>query len=113
MCDNLRRFTEVRKHFLNHFPHARARQRRHLQTLAALVAAIVGARQVSLPALAHQVPEANKASSREQKYRRFVAHSGITQQQYFYRLCAHCSNTWPLRLRWSSSSMALSSVADV
>ena len=100
MCDNLRRFTEVRKHFLNHFPHARARQRRHLQTLAALVAAIVGARQVSLPALAHQVPEANKASSREQKYRRFVAHSGITQQQYFLPfvrpLLEHLAATAPL-----------------
>jgi hypothetical protein len=83
MSDNLRRFIAVRKALLKLYRTPSARQGQHLRTLAALIAGIVGSKRVSLPAIATHVPEATQPSSREQKYRRFVANEQVSYSTYF------------------------------
>lgn len=67
MSDNAKRFCIIRKELTKLFPSLQGNAGRHLNTLAAFVSGIIGAKNVHLPEVANKVPDGTKLTSREKK----------------------------------------------
>ncbi|MCP4108117.1 MAG: hypothetical protein GY749_21650, partial [Desulfobacteraceae bacterium] len=84
MSDNKIRYRKVRKSLEDLYPvQPQGNAARHLNTPAAMISGIVGSRSSSLPEIANKVPDGTKETSREQKYRRWVANDAIEADVYF------------------------------
>ncbi|MBF0620788.1 MAG: IS4 family transposase [Magnetococcales bacterium] len=84
MGDNAKRFRIIRKELTTLFPGtASGNVARHLNTLAAMMSGIIGAKNVHLPEVASKAPNGTKLTSREKKFVRWVRNKRIEIEEYF------------------------------
>jgi hypothetical protein len=84
MSDCVRRYRAIRQALTNAYPEEpRGNQARHLNTLAALISGIVGAKHSHLPKLAGEVPDGTKPASRVKRFERWLTNDTITWDLYF------------------------------
>lgn len=84
MGDNKVRYHEIRKSMEDLYPEQpQGNTARHLNTLAGMISGIVGSKSCNLPRIAEKVPDGTKETSREQKYRRWVANDAVGAEAYF------------------------------
>ena len=84
MSDNRRVYRTIRTSLRQLCPtEPKGNFARHLNTLAALVAGIVQAKNCQLPAIAQHAPEAAKAESRIKRYSRWIQNVRIEFEAYY------------------------------
>jgi hypothetical protein len=84
MSDCVRRYRAIREALNNAYPEEpRGNRARHLNTLAALISGIVGAKHSHLPKLAGEVPDGTKPASRVKRFERWLTNDTITWELYF------------------------------
>lgn len=84
MSDCVRRYRAIRAALNQAYPREpRGNQARHLNTLAALISGIVGAKHSHLPKLAREVPDGAKPASRVKRYERWLANDTISWEWFF------------------------------
>ncbi|MES1228300.1 MAG: transposase [Armatimonadota bacterium] len=84
MSDNLRRYFAIQKALKSlRQTEPKGNVARHLNTLAMLIAGIVGSQKCHLPAIARKVPADSKPQSRIRKMERFLANKAIDSTTYY------------------------------
>jgi len=84
MSDNLRRYFAIQKALKSLYPtQPKGNLARHLNTLAMLIAGIIGSQKCHLPAIARKVPTEGKPQSRIRRLERFVANPKIDSTLYY------------------------------
>jgi len=84
MSDNLKRYFAIQKALKSLRPtEPKGNVARHLNTLAMLMAGIIGSQKCHLPAVAKKVPTVGKAQSRVRRLERFVANEAIDTKTYY------------------------------
>src|ERR1041384_6688849 len=84
MSDNLRRYFAIQKALKSLRPtEPKGNVARHLNTLAMLIAGIIGSQKCHLPAVAKKVPTGGKPQSRVRKMERFLANEAIDASTYY------------------------------
>jgi hypothetical protein len=84
MTDNLRRYFAIQAALKSLRPtEPTGHVARHLNTLAMLIAGIVGSGKCHLPAIAKKVPTGGKPQSRIRRMERFIANDAIDTQTYY------------------------------
>ena len=84
MSDNLRRYFAIQKALKSLRPtEPKGNVARHLNTLAMLIAGIIGSQKCHLPAVARKVPTEGKPQSRIRRLERFVANPKIDSTLYY------------------------------
>ena len=84
MSDKRRRFRAILKSLKEMYPQEpQGNLARHLITLAALISGIVGSQRTNFPAIAKQVPDGTKRTSRIKRYHRWVKNERIDIETYF------------------------------
>ena len=84
MSDNIRRFRAVRNALDRLYPQQpKGNTARHLNTLAALICGITGAKHTHLPKIAEKAPDPTKEESRTKKFSRWLSNENITYEIYF------------------------------
>lgn len=84
MSDNKRRYRAIRDKLTKLYPSPpRGNLAIHLNTLAAMVSGIVGAKSVNLPQIAGKVPDGNKPASREKQYSRWINNQKVDFELFF------------------------------
>lgn len=84
MNDNLRRYCALQKALKSLRPtEPKGNVARHLNTLAMLIAGIVGSRKCHLPAVAQKVPSGSKPQSRVRKMERWLTNQAIDHATYY------------------------------
>ena len=84
MNDNLKRYFAIQKALKSLRPtEPTGNVARHLNTLAMLIAGIIGSQKCHLPAVAKKVPVGGKPQSRVRRLERFVANKAIDTKTYY------------------------------
>lgn len=83
MSDNAKRLCTIRRELTKLFPDMRGNARRNMNTLAAFISGIIGAKNVQLPEVASKAPDGTKLTSREKKIVRWVRNERIEFSEYF------------------------------
>jgi hypothetical protein len=84
MSDNLKRYFAIQKALKSLRPtEPKGNVARHLNTLAMLIAGIIGSQKCHLPAIAKKVPTGGKPQSRVRRLERFVANDAIDTKTYY------------------------------
>ena len=84
MSDNLRRYCAIHAALKSLRPtEPKGHQARHLNTLAMLIAGIVGSQKCHLPAIAKKVPTQSLPQSRVRRLERFLANEAIETETYY------------------------------
>ncbi len=84
MSDNLRRYFAIQKALKSLRPtEPKGNVARHLNTLAMLIAGLIGSQKCHLPAIAKKVPTAGKPQSRVRRIERFLANEAIDTKTYY------------------------------
>jgi len=84
MNDNLRRYCAIQKALKSLRPtEPKGNVARHLNTLAMLIAGIVGSRKCHLPAVAQKVPSGSKPQSRVRKMERWLTNKTRDHAPYY------------------------------
>jgi hypothetical protein len=84
MTDNLRRYFAIQKALKSLRPtEPKGNVARHLNTLALLIAGIIGSQKCHLPAVARKVPNGSKPQSRVRRLERFLANERVDVQTYY------------------------------
>ena len=84
MSDNLRRYFAIQKALKSLRPtEPKGNLARHLNTLAMLIAGIIGSQKTHLPAIARKVPTQSKVQSRVRRMERFLANDAIDNRTYY------------------------------
>ncbi len=85
MSDCIRRYRAIREALRNTYPgEPRGNQARHLNTLAALISGIVGAKHSHLPKLASEVPDGTKPASRVKRFERWLTNETISRELFLF-----------------------------
>ncbi len=84
MSDNLRRYFAIQKALKSLRPtEPKGNVARHLNTLAMLIAGIIGSQKCHLPAVARKVPNGSKPQSRVRRLERFLVNETIDTKTYY------------------------------
>jgi hypothetical protein len=84
MNDNLTRYSAIQKALKSLRPtEPKGNVARHLNTLAMMIAGMVGSQKCHLPAVAKKVPIGGKPQSRVRRFERFVANKAIDTKTYY------------------------------
>src|SRR2546425_10308273 len=84
MSDNLRRYRAICHALTQAYPTPPTGHfARHVQTLAALISGIVGAKSTQLPHIAPKVPDAHKPDSGGKRFGRWLANARTLATLYF------------------------------
>jgi hypothetical protein len=84
MTDNLRRYFAIQQALKSLRPtEPTGNVARHLNTLAMMIAGIIGSQKCHLPAVAKKVPIGGKPQSRVRRLERFVANEAIDTKTYY------------------------------
>ena len=84
MNDNLRRYFDIQKALKSLRPtEPKGNVARHLNTLAMLIAGIVGSQKCNLPDIASKVPNGSKPQSRVRRIERFLNNKSIDAKTYY------------------------------
>src|SRR5437868_14642756 len=84
MSDNLRRYFAIQKALKSLRPtEPKGNVARHLNTLALLIAGLIGSQKCHLPAIAKKVPSSSKPQSRVRRLERFLANGAIDTKTYY------------------------------
>lgn len=84
MSDNLRRYFAIQKALKSLRPtEPKGNVARHLNTLAMLIAGLIGSQKSHLPAIAKKVPTGAKPQSRVRRLERFLANEAIDTKTYY------------------------------
>jgi len=110
MSDNVRRFAAVRTALNKYYPQTDSkRHRRHLTTLAAMVAGIVAAGSSHLPKMAQKAPDKTKTESRAGRFTRFIQNQAVTYEAFFMPFArdvvASLSRNQPLLVVFDGSAL--------
>ena len=110
MSDNARRFMAVRKTLLENYPAQGSRRlSRHLTTLAALIAGIVGAQSTHLNQIAQKAPDRTLAESRTRRFARWLSREQTTYEGFYLpwarQLAAALAQHGPLVVIFDGSTL--------
>ncbi len=84
MSDNLKRYFAIQKALKSLRPtEPKGHAARHLNTLAMLIAGMIGSQKCHLPAIAKKVPVGGKPQSRIRRMERFLANETIDTKTYY------------------------------
>ena len=84
MSDNLKRYCAIKKALESLRPtELKGNQARHLDTLAMLVAGVIGAKKCYLPDIAQKVPLQAKPTSTVRRMERFLDNDAIDTKKYY------------------------------
>lgn len=84
MSDNLKRYCAIKKALISLRPtEPKGNQARHLNTLAMLIAGVIGSQKCNLPAVAKKVPSDAKPQSRVRRIERFLSNDAIDSKTYY------------------------------
>lgn len=84
MSDNLKRYCAIKKALISLRPtEPKGNQARHLNTLAMLIAGVIGSQKCHLPAIAKKVPSDAKPQSRIRKMERFLNNDAVDSKKNY------------------------------
>ena len=84
MTDNLRRYYAVKKSLKSRrATEPKGNEARHINTLAMIVAGVIGSQKCHLPAIAKKIPTDAKPQSITRKMERFLDNDAITSKKYY------------------------------
>ncbi|WP_309721560.1 IS4 family transposase [Armatimonas sp.] len=84
MSDNLKRYCAIKKALISLRPtEPKGNQARHINTLAMIVAGVIGSQKCHLPAIAKKVPSDAKPQNRVRKMERFMDNDAIDCKKYY------------------------------
>lgn len=84
MSDNLKRYCAIKKALISLRPtEPKGNQARHTNTLAMIVAGVIGSQKCHLPAIAKKVPSDAKPQNRVRKMERFMDNDAIDCKKYY------------------------------
>ncbi len=96
MSDNLRRYFAIQKGLKSLRPtQPQGNVARHLDTLAMLIAGIIGSQKCHLPAVARKVPTKSKPQSRVRRMERFLGNEAIDTKTYYLPYVQALLNSLP------------------
>ena len=110
MSDNIQRFMSVRTALIKSYPgNPGKRRQRHLSTLAALVAGIVGSGSTHLSKVAQKAPDRTKTESRIKRMTRFIQNEGVSYRAFYLpyarEVVAALAGKGPLLLIFDGSAL--------